>query len=346
MTHPVSQPSVRVSLTDVARRAGVSPATVSRAFNRPELLNTATLERIIATAQTLGFRPNRLGSSLRSGSTKTLGLLLPTMANPVFAACFEGAERCARRAGYSVMLTTTGYEYAREIEGVRELIDHRVEGLILTVGNPGASETLAELAGAELPFVLAYNESADYPFVSIDNATAAGDMVEHLATLGHRHLAFLSGPLEDSDRAAARLEGVYRRARKLSLPTPRHVAVDHHTAADARRLTELMGAHQAPDAIFCSNDLLAASVISTLATLGCSVPGDVSVAGFDGTDFASLTVPSIASVYQPSREIGHYACESLLAALGGGVPASHSLSHRLAGGQSLACLLPPSSQEV
>ncbi|WP_205909468.1 LacI family DNA-binding transcriptional regulator [Salinicola lusitanus] len=331
-------PSSRPSLVQIAERVGVSPATVSRAFNRPELLSDATRERILATARQLGFRPSKVGSSLRSGSTRTLGLLLPTMSNPVFAACFEGAEERALKAGYSVMLATTGYDSRRERAAAHSLLDHRVEGMILTVADPARSATLAELTASGLPFVLAYNESDRHPFVSVDNLAAAGDMVEHLAASGHRRLAMISGPLDASDRASKRLDGVLDRAARLDLPAPTHVSMPRHTAADRDRLRSLLSSPRPPTALFCSNDLLAASVIAELATLGLRVPDDLSVCGFDGMAFGALMVPSLASVHQPSSEIGSQACHELLNALGGGSSRSVRLPHRLSGGGTVARL--------
>ncbi|WP_110685033.1 LacI family DNA-binding transcriptional regulator [Salinicola aestuarinus] len=321
--------SSRPSLIQIAEQAGVSPATVSRAFNRPELLSEATRTRILETANRLGFRPNRVGASLRSGSTKTLGLLLPTLANPVFAACFEGAEAAARGAGYSVMLATTGYDRQREQAAARHLLEHQVEGLMLTVADPAANATLNELEADGVPFVLAYNESTTHPFVSVDNHAAAGDMLEQLVGLGHRRVAFVSGPLADSDRAARRLEGVLTRAADLRIPTPVHLSLATHTAAERTRLQSLLSMPHPPSVLFCSNDLLAAAVIAELATVGIRVPRDLAVCGFDGVAFGALMVPSLASVYQPSGEIGHAACRLLLDALAGQPGTSRQLPHRL-----------------
>src|SRR5690606_16990924 len=122
--------------------AGVSPATVSRAFNRPELVQAETLNRVLELASRQGFRPNRLGSSLRSGSTRTLGLALPTLSNPVFADCFEGAEMRARQSGYSMMMTATHYDPALETDAVQRLADHQLDGVILTVADPRRSAVL------------------------------------------------------------------------------------------------------------------------------------------------------------------------------------------------------------
>ena len=331
--HKTSQ---RLSIIDIARDAGVSPATVSRAFNRPDLLKPDTLQRIKAVSRQHGFRPNRVGSSLRSGSTRTLGLVLPTLRNPVFGECFEGAEQYAHAHGYSVMVASTSYAPATEADAVQSLIDHQVDGLILTVGNPARSATLRLLASQDLPYVLAYNESSTHRFVSVDNAAAASDMVSLLAERGHRRIAIVSGPLTASDRARRRLAGARSQARKLGLEEVLHLPMDSHTAADSEKLRELLATRQAPTALFCSNDLLAASVISCLRGLGLSVPADMSVCGFDGMTFAGLMVPPLTTIEQPSHDIGARACASLLACLQGETPPSVRLAHRLISGGTIA----------
>ena len=209
-----ARPSPRFSIIEVARKAGVSPATVSRAFNQPEIVHPDTLAHIRSIAKRAGFRPNRVGRSLRSGSTRTIGLILPTLSNPVFAECFEGAERRARESGYSVMLTATGYDPAVESAAVQGLMDHQVDGLILTVADVAKSATLDDLDSAGMPYVLVYNESASHPYASVDNRAAACDMVTHLAQLGHKRIALVTGPLTASDRARRRLVGARACAKK------------------------------------------------------------------------------------------------------------------------------------
>jgi len=334
----------RPSIVEVARKAGVSPATVSRAFNQPELLKPDTLARIEAVARNDGFRPNRVGRSLRAGSTRTIGLLLPTLGNPVFAECFEGAERHARKAGYSVMMSTTSYAPEVEVMAAQTFIDHQVDGLILTVGAPARNKALSLLQAAGMPHVLAYNESGAHPFVSVDNHAAARDMLAELAALGHRRIAVVTGPLSASDRARRRLEGARVEAAELGLDEVGHLVMPAHTEASLDSLREALRGPEAPTALFCSNDLLAASVITHLVAMGLSVPRDLSVCGFDGMAIGGLMVPPLTSVEQPSRDIGATACAHLLTRLSGGHPPSVRLPHRILPGGTVAA--PPASTRV
>ncbi|AZW33256.1 periplasmic-binding protein-like domain protein [Bordetella bronchiseptica GA96-01] len=339
------KPPGRPSIIEIARKAGVSPATVSRAFNQPALLKPDTLAHIEAVAQRSGFRPNRVGRSLRAGRSRTIGLLLPTLTNPVFADCFEGAEQYARRAGYSVMMATTNYQPAIEADAVQALIDHQIDGLILTVGNPARNATLQALEQAQVPHVLAYNESGSHPFVSVDNRAAARDMVQRLADLGHRRIALVTGPLAASDRARRRLEGARAAARTLGLEPVAHLAMPTHTASNLSTLQQAMQAAHAPTALFCSNDLLATAVIAHLVELGLRVPRDISVCGFDGVAIGALMVPTLCTVAQPSRDIGAAACARLLAHMEQGVPIeSARLPYRIFPGGTVAAAPRPEEE--
>lgn len=328
--------SAPVSLIQIAHEAGVSPATVSRAFNRPTLVQTHTLERIMAVAERHGFRPNRLGSSLRSGSTHTLGLVLPTLSNPVFADCFEGAEMRARESGYSVMMTVTHYDPAQEAAAVQRLIDHQLDGVILTVANPRRSPVLKALKARGVSYVLAYNESDAHPCSAVDNHAAASDMISHLASLGHRRIAFISGPLSMSDRAATRLSGARNRAQALGLASVKHQLMPSHTQADIQVLSELLGSANPPSALFCSNDLLATAVIVGLRELGYSVPQDISVAGFDGMRYGAVMSPSLTTIKAAGYEIGKTACHLLLEQIDHRPLRSQQVPHTLITGASAA----------
>lgn len=337
-----AKPPQRLSIVEIAREAGVSAATVSRAFNQPALLRPATRARIDEVAQRLGFRPNRVGRSLRAGRTRTIGLLLPTLANPVFAECFEGAEQAARRAGYSVMMGLTGYDPSVESTYAQALIDHQIDGLILTVGDAARNDTLRALNEAGLPHILAYNESSTHPYVSVDNKAAAADMVARLFAWGHRHITFISGPLASSDRARRRLQGARAGAKALGLTHITHCVMPAHIESSPAILRDLLARPDAPSALFCSNDLLAMSVISQLAALGVQVPRDLAVCGFDGAGIGEILVPPLTTAAQPSQDIGATACALLLDQLRGKPPASARLPHRIIDGGTAAMLSPKS----
>lgn len=327
-----------VSIIEIARVAGVSPATVSRAFNRPALLSATTRQHVLDIAEHYNFSPDRLGSSLRSGNTRTLGLVLPTLSNPVFADCFEGAEKRASQAGYSMMMTVTHYDPALEATAVQRLAGHRLEGLILTVADPRHSAVLKTLERSGVPCVLAYNEYADMSCAAVDNSAAAQDMVAYLASLGHTHIAFLSGPLDLSDRARSRLKGARATAKRLKLHAVTHYVMSTHTTANKTVVAGLLRHAARPSALFCSNDLLAMDVISTLTSLGLKVPDDMSVAGFDGIRYGACMSPSLTTIEAPGFEIGRVACHLLLEKIEHGSAASIQIPHHLIRGASAAAI--------
>ena len=256
----------------------------------------------------------------------------------MFAECFEGAERRARESGYSVMLTATGYDPAVESAAVQGLMDHQVDGLILTVADVAKSATLDDLDSAGMPYVLVYNESASHPYASVDNRAAACDMVTHLAQLGHKRIALVTGPLTASDRARRRLVGARACAKKLGLDAVQHISMSSHTGSDVEALKAALRGKQAPTALFCSNDLLATAVIADLVGLGLSVPADISVCGFDGMRFGALLTPPLTTVAQPSDGIGQAACSNLLAQIHGQPAQSNRLPHCIVVGGTAAAV--------
>jgi DNA-binding LacI/PurR family transcriptional regulator len=183
---------VRPSIKQVAHLAGVSIATVSRLLNKPGSVSAETAEKIHRSIAELGFRPNFTGRNLRAGNSRTVGVVVPTLSNTVFAQCLQGIELAARALDYSVMFTTTEYLPEDESAAVELLLGHRVDGVILTVADAGANATLDLLERERIPFVLAYNQLAaadagtaiQRASVSVDNRAAACDAVTHLIGLG------------------------------------------------------------------------------------------------------------------------------------------------------------------
>ena len=233
------------------------------------------------------------------------------------------------------MLTATGYDPAVESAAVQGLMDHQVDGLILTVADVAKSATLDDLDSAGMPYVLVYNESASHPYASVDNRAAACDMVTHLAQLGQAHRA---GD-RPADGLRPRAATPCRRARlKLGLDAVQHISMSSHTGSDVEALKAALRGKQAPTALFCSNDLLATAVIADLVGLGMSVPADISVCGFDGMRFGALLTPPLTTVAQPSDGIGQAACSNLLAQIHGQPAQSNRLPHCIVVGGTAAAV--------
>ncbi|MBP0600880.1 LacI family DNA-binding transcriptional regulator [Herbaspirillum sp. LeCh32-8] len=322
---------MRPSIKQVANLAGVSIATVSRLLNKPGSVSAETAEKIHRSIEQLGFRPNFTGRNLRAGNSRTVGVVVPTLSNTVFAQCLQGIELAARELDYSVMFTTTEYLPEDESAAVELLLGHRVDGVILTVADAGANATLDLLEREKIPFVLTYNQLAlggqghvpPRASVSVDNRAAACDAVAHLIRLGHRRIQMLSGRFNASDRAIQRYYGYLDAMQAAGLAPLPAIEVERHTLTAATDYQQMMADPALrPTALFCSNDLLAMSAMRDLRALGLRVPRDISVMGFDGIPVGALMEPVLASVVQPSERIGDVALRTLVAAIERGAAAA------------------------
>jgi len=175
---------MHITIRDVAARAGVSIATVSRALNAPHLLNAETLARVRESIDALDFMPSARGRQLRNTRTGLIGVIVPTLINPVFAESLQGIDEAACPADYRLMLMTTGYDTARERRAIETLREQRVDGLIATVADAESNPLLDELDRTGLPYVLAHNDTLSRASVSVDNRRAARDGVRSPKAIG------------------------------------------------------------------------------------------------------------------------------------------------------------------
>lgn len=337
-----------MTIRDVSRQAGVSPATVSRVFNAPDTVRPALRERVQAAAAALGYRPNVSARSLRTQRTRALGVVLPTLLNPVFAECLQGIAQAATAAGYSIVPFTTDYQLAHETHVANLLLARGVDALILCVANAARSSVLARLRKARAPYVLVYNRHARHPCICVDGRAAVTALVSRLHALGHRHILMVSGALAASDRAQQRHQGYLQGMAAVGLK-PQLLEVPFMDGATERIAAHLAASQvlpQAPTAVVCSNDLLAIRCIRAAHQVGLRVPDDLSVAGFDGIALGQDMTPALSTIVQPSTEIGRRSVELLVQALAGPVQLgpAHSLTLDLQfrDGESIAAARVPS----
>ena len=328
-----SKPTIR----DVAAEAGVSIATVSRALNGRAPIAPETARRVLAAVQALGFRANRTGRELRAGSSRTVGVLVPSLANPVFAESVTGIQDAAREAGWSVLIASSAYEAGRESEAIENLLSHRVGGLILTVADADRSATLDGLDEEGVIYVLLYNQPdrTDRASATIDNVAAGRDATRALISAGHTRLAMVAGAFAASDRSTQRYHGFVQALTESGLQQVGLIELNFDAPeldAAARRL--LTGPDR-PTGLFCSTDLLALRMMALVRDAGLDVPGDVAIVGFDGIQVGRLVTPSLATIVQPSHEMGRRAFLHLLARLEGAAPERILLPYELRPGGSL-----------
>ena len=322
-------------LISVAKLAGVSRATAARAFSDPHLLRPDTLEKVLAASEQLGFRPNHIARQLRTQSSTTLGVLLPSLLNPIFSRQLQAMERQARAAGYGLLVATSDYQPEREAAIVEHMLRQRVAGLVLTVADADNSAVLNTLHEASMPFVLAHNvpQQSHWPAICVDNQQAMREATEQLLSLGHRHIGMVAGPMLQSDRARLRYQGYCDAMQAAGLNALPVIEMTSHTHSDFALLQpQLQGA--APlTAVICTNDLLAISLIGAAARASVRIPQQLSVMGFDGIDIGEQIAPSLASVTQPADMLGACAIDMLLQQASRG---TRVLAHRLRSGESIA----------
>ncbi|ALK29863.1 LacI family transcriptional regulator [Burkholderia plantarii] len=329
------------TIKDVAALSGFSIATVSRAINAPDSVSPATLATIQEAIETLRFRPSPLGRQLRNERTQLIGVMLPTLANPVFAECLQGIDELASRAGFKLIVMTTEYNAARERHAIDTLRAQRVEGLILTVADAHAHPLLDALDEDGLLYTLIHNDTPHRPSVAVDNRLAAYDGVRHLIARGHRRVLMLAGSLAASDRARLRHIGYAQALSDQGLTPLPALEVDFNAPVLPNAvLAHLTSRTTRPTAIFCSNDLLAMVVMRALRDANFSVPDDISVLGFDGLAVGELLAPALASVATPNREIGRFAWRRLAERLAGETHDTPALTlpHVVRDGASIATI--------
>lgn len=297
----------------MARLAGVSTATVSRALNGTGQIAPATSAAINAAARRLGYEPNTVARSLVTKSTQTIALLLPDIANPFYAALVSGIQQRALAAGSTMLLCTTEGDPDREEQYLSLLRAKQVDG-VLVDGLVLPPERITDFVRGGLPIVCLDRDidSTSVPLVQVDNRLGARLATEHLLSLGHTRIAHVAGApgLRISDE---RVGGYGDALAAASVEhDPALVAVGSFTEEGGYEATRALLATSALTAIFAANDLSALGVMHAIAESGRRVPHDVSVVGFDDLRLAGHTTPPLTTVHQPAFEIAQRATQLLL----------------------------------
>jgi len=315
----IDQKKTRPTLSDVARLAGVSTATVSRTLTRPATVSAETRERVEAAVQELGYVPHFGGRALASNRSDTVGAVIPTMENAIFARGLQALEETLSANGITLLVATSNYDVDAEARQVRTLLGRGIDGLVL-IGEARPRSTYDLLERSGIPYVLVWNPNEDSPHCSVgfDNRAAAKAMTEEVVAHGHLRVAMIAGVTEWNDRASERVSGVRQALsdRGLALETPYIVEAAYSLEAGADAVKGLARLDPRPTAIICGNDVLAAGAILGLRELGIAVPDAISVVGYDDIDLAEVATPALTTVHVPHRRMGKAAAELLLGMIG------------------------------
>ena len=290
----------RVTILDVAAKAGVHPTTVSRALSRPEKVAPETRRRVEAAVSRLGFTPNRAARKMKTGRTGVIAVIVPDITNPYFASMVRSLERTARDLDLQVLLADTG-EYPKEEVRAAKMLAHDVDGFVVL--SPRRLHRELEALGSR-PTVFVQRPVRGHPSVLLRSASAVHEALTHLAADGHRSLAFLGGP--PGSWAATERRGAVQKA---SLSLGLDVAVVNASAPTFEAATEAVGQILKLDvtAVIAFNDQMALGVMAGLARRGVAVPRDVSVIGFDDVPMAAMVAPPLTTIGLPTEEAGSVA---------------------------------------
>jgi len=306
-------------ISDIAKRAGVSTATVSHVLNNTRYVSPELRARVERVAQELGYRPNLVARSLRLKRTRTLGFIVSDIRSPFYSEVARAVEEQASSFGYNVIVCNSDENYTRELASIETLISKRIDGLILAP-TLGDHRFLKEVAKLWFPILL-INRRLDglgLPCISTDNRAGAYEAVRHLIQAGHRRIGAIGG-LRALSTTADRLEGYQAALQEAGLPILEELIwLGRPTVEEGQRAAEkLLGLESPPTALFAFSTMLTLGVMATLKSRNLRCPEDVAFVGFSDTLWCSFTNPPLTTVAQPAREVGLKACQLLLEVLQG-----------------------------
>ena len=304
------------TISDVARRARVSTATVSRVVNASDGVRGELRARVEAAIAQLGYVPHAGARTLKSRRTGTVGAVFPTVDNAIFAQAIDALQRRLAEDDHQLLIATSGYDPAVEEGQALNLLARGADALVLC-GCAQRPALLARLRARGVPVVhvMTWPLPPGLAGVGFDNARAMAQVVRYLLDLGHRRIAMLAGLTRDNDRAAARVRGAREAmaAAGLALPPQRLVECPYALAEARQGLRQLLQAAPAPTAVVCGNDVLALGALLEAAHLGLQVPGELSIVGFDDLELASHLQPALTTVHVPAEAMWRRAAERALA---------------------------------
>lgn len=317
----------RVTLADVAEAAGVSPITVSRALRGERAVGAELVASVKEAARRLGYVPDPAARALASRHSTHIALLIPMLSNALFVDLLEGVQRTLRQAGFQTLIGVTHYDPAQEEQLLREQLQHRPAGLLVTgLDRTEATRTLIQASGVPCVHLMETSDAPGIYSVGLSQADAAGALTQHLFERGHRRIAFAAAQLDartmqrlDGWRKAMQAAGLHSPILEWLNPAPSSIGL-------GAVMFEQIMAHTPPvDAIFFCNDDLAQGALLAALRLGVAVPGQVAIAGFNDLTGSDQMLPPLTTVRTPRTEIGVAAAQMLLTLMRGESPASNTM---------------------
>ncbi len=328
------------TLEDVASKAGVSTATVSRCLNEPDRVLEATRKRVMSAVEELGYTPNFAARVMAAKRTFTIGAIIPTMENSIFAWGLQAFQEEIHKRGYTLLVSSSAYKPEVEEEQIRNLVARGADGLLL-IGHDRDPSIYDYIDRQNVPVMVAwsYMPGKRSPSIGFDNRQAMRALTDKVIGLGHTHIAMISGISLGNDRARLRIEGVRDAIADNGLPADMLSVIEtpYEIENGAAAFADLISRTPRPTAILCGNDVLAVGAMREAQKMGIRVPEDVSVTGFDDIELARIVSPTLTTVHVPHREMGRKAALELIEMIENGTPGnSVQLSTEIVERQSLS----------
>jgi LacI family transcriptional regulator len=310
-------PSGRVTISDVARRAGVSPTTVSHVLSGKRLVGASTRVTVLETIRELGYRPNHVARNLRTRQSHMIAVVVPDITNPFYAVLTRGLADALDVAGYGTYVCNTDGQQDRERKFLQDVMDRGVDGVVFASGDT-ASQVKLRGTGDTTP-IICIGEQRDVPMcdaVIPDDEKGSYAAGELLASRGYKRIAMIQAPQRYGAARTAGFRSAMRAARH-PLPSRYLVRGDWTRKGGYEAMHALMALPDPPDAVFCANDLMAIGALDVAHEMGLEVPGRLAVVGFDDVDAATIVTPRLTTVRNPAYEAGSTAGELLLSRISG-----------------------------
>lgn len=308
------------TLADVAQRAGVSTATVSRCLNAPSQVVEETRKRVLQAVQDLGYSPNFGARALAAKRTNTVGAVIPTMDNAIFARGLQAFQEELGRSGITLLVASSAYHPELEAEQIRALVARGSDALLL-IGHDRDPAIYQFLEARGVPVLIswAFDTKAAKPSIGFDNRRAMAELAAQVIAQGHTRLAAISAEQASNDRARDRMSGLRVAMGAAGLPPEslHLIEVPYSVEHGAKAMGRLMALSPRPTAVICGNDVLAVGALQQAQAMGLDVPGDVSITGFDDIELARVVTPQLTTVHVPHRQMGREAARLLVQMIGG-----------------------------
>ena len=269
----------------------------------------------MAAVRNLGYTPNFAARVMAAKRSLTIGAIVPTLENAIFARGLQAFQEELLAQGYTLLVASSSYRADTEEEQIRTLVSRGADGLLL-IGHDRDPAILKFLQTQNVPALVAwtYDDNASLPSVGFNNRKSMRALVENVITLGHRRFGVISGKTETNDRARQRVEGAFDaiRASELNVNTIEVIETDYGIENGADAFAQLMSLKTPPTVVICGNDVLAVGAMKKARELSLDVPADVSITGFDDLELASVVVPALTTIHVPHREMGTKAAQALI----------------------------------